>query len=371
MVDCPKCGWVMIPEKDLPVLLPIISDYKPEGTGKGPLANHPDFYQTTCPKCGGKATRETDVMDTFVDSSWYFLRYPSVGDNKEAFSPGITKNWMQVDLYFGGAEHSVLHLMYARFITKVLYDLKFINFDEPFPKFFAHGLMIKDGAKMSKSLGNVVNPDEYITKYGADTLRLYEMFLGPMDASPDFRDAGIEGMRKFVNRLWRAFNQRLSDQKTSKILITKLHQTIKKVTEDVKEFRYNTAIAAFMEFLNLCEDEKTLNQKDAQDFVKLLAPFAPHLAEEIWRSILGNQSSIHTATWPKFDPKLVVEEKVTLIVQVNGKVRAQLVVGKEKSQFQADTEKLARDNQKVSQYLKDKQVSKTFFVPGKLINFVA
>ena len=405
MVYCEKCRWVTVPEKDLPVLLPSISDYKPEGTGKGPLANHPDFYKVACPKCGLPARRETDVMDTFVDSSWYFLRYPSVSARsgsalstalragtsdvsitKDAslassqflpWDPEITKKWLPVDLYFGGAEHSVLHLMYARFVTMVLYDLKLLDFEEPFPRFFAHGLMIKDGAKMSKSRGNVVNPDEYIAKYGADTLRLYLMFMGPMDGSPDFRDDGIGGMGRFVNRLWRAFNQYVADERTSDVLITKLHQTIKKVTEDIEGFDYNTAIASMMEFLNLWEDEKNLNAQDAKLFVKILAPFAPHLAEEVYQRLKVNSQrlkvkldSVHTQSWPKYDPKLVVEESVTVVVQVNGKLRGQLEVKRQISNVKSQIEKLARQEQKVSQYLKGQQVKKVIFVPGKLVNFV-
>ncbi|PIU28844.1 leucine--tRNA ligase [Candidatus Woesebacteria bacterium CG07_land_8_20_14_0_80_44_9] len=405
MVYCEKCRWVTVPEKDLPVLLPSISDYKPEGTGKGPLANHPDFYKVACPKCGLPARRETDVMDTFVDSSWYFLRYPSVSARsgsalstalragtsdvsitKDAslassqflpWDPEITKKWLPVDFYFGGAEHSVLHLMYSRFVTMVLSDLGYLDFEEPFPRFFAHGLMIKDGAKMSKSRGNVVNPDEYIAKYGADTLRLYLMFMGPMDGSPDFRDDGIGGMGRFVNRLWRAFNQYVADERTSDVLITKLHQTIKKVTEDIEGFDYNTAIASMMEFLNLWEDEKNLNAQDAKLFVKILAPFAPHLAEEVYQRLKVNSQrlkvkldSVHTQSWPKYDPKLVVEESVTVVVQVNGKLRGQLEVKRQISNVKSQIEKLARQEQKVSQYLKGQQVKKVIFVPGKLVNFV-
>ena len=284
MIYCRKCTWQPVSEKDLPVLLPEISDYKPEGTGKGPLANHPEFFTVRCPLCGSEAKRETDVMDTFVDSSWYFLRYPSVGKSvnsvnsaNQKFSksdtlknrlieftestedlpwdPEITKKWLPVDLYFGGAEHSVLHLMYARFVTMVLYDLGYLGFEEPFPWFYAHGLMIKDGAKMSKSRGNVVNPDEYIKKFGADALRLYLAFIGPMDASPDFRDTGMEGMQRFVKRLWRLFNTHSSRSASANRnlddVTIKMHQTIKKVTEDIQEFKYNTAIAAIMEFVNV------------------------------------------------------------------------------------------------------------------------
>lgn len=370
MVFCADCGWVPVPENQLPVLLPNISDYKPEGLGKGPLANHPDFYKTSCPKCGGDASRETDVMDTFVDSSWYFLRYPSVGVDDAPFDSEITKRMLPVDLYFGGAEHSVLHLMYARFVTMFLHDQGLIDFEEPFPRFFAHGLMIKDGAKMSKSRGNVVNPDQYIEKYGADTLRLYLVFMGPMDGYPDFRDTGIEGMERFINRLWNAFHKYISEEKTSQILLTKLHQTIKKVSEEIEGLKFNTALSSMMEFLNIWEDEKALNTEEGRIFVKLLAPFAPHLAEEIWTDLFGEKDSIHKQGWPGYDPKLILEENITIVVQVNGKVRGQVTVDRELSGQKEEVEKLASKNEKVTNYLKDRKIIKVIFISQKLINFV-
>jgi leucyl-tRNA synthetase len=368
MIKCPICGWVPVPEKDLPVLLPSISDYKPEGKGRGPLANHPDFYNVSCPKCGKPAQRETDVIDTFVDSSWYFLRYPSVGLNDEAFNDQITKKWLPVDLYFGGAEHSVLHLMYARFVIMVLHDLKFVDFDEPFPKFFAHGLMIKDGAKMSKSRGNVVNPDEYVSKYGADTLRLYLMFMGPMDGYPDFRDTGIEGMYRFVDRLWRIFNTKTVENSNTNVDI-KMHQTIKKVTEDIQEFKYNTAISAVMEYVNTLS-QKGASNKNLEVLVKLIAPFTPHLAEEVWHEVLKNKDSIHISAWPKHDPKLIKEENVTVVVQINGKLRGELIVDGNLSQNKEEMEKLAKSDGKITKWLKDLKIIKVVFVPGKIINFV-
>ncbi|KKR43275.1 MAG: Leucine-tRNA ligase [Candidatus Woesebacteria bacterium GW2011_GWB1_40_12] len=373
MINCPKCDWVAVPEKELPVLLPNISDYKPEGTGKGPLANHKEFYQVTCPKCGGDATRETDVMDTFVDSSWYFLRYPSSNIESAPFDKEITKRWLPVDLYFGGAEHSVLHLMYARFVTKVLHDLKLLDFDEPFPKFFAHGLMIKDGVKMSKSKGNVINPDQYVSKFGADTLRLYVMFLGPMDASPDFRDSGIEGMQRFVARLWKLFNEAsITDGQPSKEVAHKLNQTVKKVTEDMYNFKYNTAIASIMELMNTLEDNKTRNLSASilKSLALLLAPFAPHLAEEVWVKILGQPFSIHKANWPKYDNSLIGSDTVTIIIQVNGKLRSHLVVSNKQSTKKEDIETLSKKDENVGKWLKNHGIKKVIFVSGKLINFV-
>jgi len=377
MIYCDKCKWNPVPEKDLPVLLPSISDYKPEGTGKGPLANHPDFFSVSCPQCGSNATRETDVMDTFVDSSWYFLRYPSVGSEFEIprlpWNPEITKKWLPVDLYFGGAEHSVLHLMYARFVTMVLHDLKLLDFEEPFPRFFAHGLMIKDGAKMSKSRGNVVNPDEYVSKYGADTLRLYLMFVGPMDGYPDFRDTGIEGMYRFVSKLWRLFSitkdASLAIRKSE--MDIKMHQTIKKVTEEIQEFKYNTAIAAIMELVNVfIKNSSQISISNLKSLALLLAPFTPHLAEEVWHEVLGNKNSIHISSWPKYDPKLIKEENVIIVIQINGKLRSQLTVNSEQSTVKEEIMKLVKKDEKAAKWLESKKVNKVIYVPGKIINFV-
>ena len=368
MIDCPKDGWVAVPEKDLPVLLPDIKDYQPEGTGKGPLANHKEFYETTCPKCGGKATRETDVMDTFVDSAWYFLRYPSVGDDNQAFDPAITKKWLPVNLYFGGAEHSVLHLMYARFVTMVLHDLKLINFDEPFPKFFAHGLMIKDGAKMSKSRGNVVNPDEYVAKFGADAMRMYLMFMGPMDGYPDFRDTGIEGMERFINRLWNIFNNK-PELKDKSVVYSKLHQTIKKVTDDISNFKYNTAIASIMELVNVIQEEG-MDEAVLKNLCLILTPFIPHFAEEVWVEVLGGKFSVHRESWPKYDAKLIKVDQVTIVIQVNGRVRGQILVGSGVANQEKQIMALAEKDGKVSKWLEGGKIRKVIFVPGKLLNFV-
>jgi len=373
MIYCEKCGWNPVPEKDLPVLLPNISDYKPKGTGSGPLADHPEFFKVKCPKCGEDAIRETDVMDTFVDSSWYFLRYPSVGSKTSAllpFDPVITKNWLPVNLYFGGAEHSVLHLMYARFVTMVLKDLKYLNFEEPFTKFYAHGLIIKDGAKMSKSRGNVVNPDEYVAKFGADTLRLYTMFIGPMDGSPDFRDSGMEGMQKFVDRLWKLFtSSKKLGEANKKEIYSKLHQTIKKVTDDISEFKYNTAIAGMMELTNFIEKNGS-DIEVLKNFCLLLAPFAPHLAEEVWVEVLGQKFSVHKAAWPKYDETRIVSDTVTVAVQINGKVRSTLNIESQISSHEAEITELAKKDEKVAKWLNGQTIKKTIFIPGKVINFV-
>lgn len=374
MVNCPKCGWVSVPENQLPVLLPNISDYKPEGTGKGPLANHPEFFKTNCPKCGGDAERETDVMDTFVDSSWYFLRYPSVGYDKYAFEDKVAEQMLPVDLYFGGAEHSVLHLMYARFVNMVMYDFGLVDHEEPFPKFFAHGLMIKDGAKMSKSRGNVVNPDEYVSKYGADVLRLYVMFMGPMDGYPDFRDSGIEGMNRFLTRVAKIFEEKgmVKGQKSSKedlmTVCFKVHQTIKKVTENISEFKYNTSIAAIMETVNLMQEKGTDN-KMLKILIQLLAPFAPHFSEEIWHSYFGEKESIHTSSWPKYNEEYLHDAEVKIVIQVNGKMRGEIIVDSSNADNEEYVVNLAKENEKIKPWI-EKGVKKEIFVPGKLVNLV-
>lgn len=405
MIDCPKCGWVSVPESELPLELPDIEDFKPEGNGRGPLANHEEFWKVNCPKCDGEAKRETDVMDTFVDSSWYFLRYPSVGFDSKSKSEllrgsrsknapashsnfeisrlpwdnDINKAWLPVDLYFGGAEHSVLHLMYARFVNMVMYDLGLVDHEEPFPKFFAHGLMIKDGAKMSKSRGNVVNPDQYVEKYGSDTLRLYVMFLGQMDGYPDFRDSGIEGMSRFLRKVYQLFlnskSQISNDKLENKIVISKMHQTIKGVTEDIRLFKYNTAIAKIMEFVNVLtnhyggtEFHSLVSKPYLVVLAQLLAPFAPHFAEEVWSVILDQKGSIHVSSWPKYDEKYLVLDTVTIAVQVNGKLRSTISVNANLSE--AEVIELAKNDQKVAQWLKDGQITKEIFVPNKLVNFV-
>jgi len=402
-------GWY--PEEDLPVLLPDIEDYKPKGEGEGPLAAHPEFSETTCPKCGGPAKRETDVSDTFLDSAWYFLAYPNVdseeykkgpsaGSGQDTFlNKKIMKSWLPVNLYFGGAEHAVLHLMYARFVTMALHDLKLLPFEEPFPKFFAHGLMVKDGAKMSKSRGNVVNPDEYIEKYGADTLRLYLMFMGPMDGYPDFRDTGIEGMARFAKRLWNLLANHndiivISPDETA-ALIAKTHKTIRKVTEDIKIYHYNTAIAVIMELVNkMYEIINNGNVKRANgglprgerkralrgircaewDFTinaltKMLAPFTPHLAEEVWREVLGNRDSVHISAWPVYSEELVKEEYINIPVQVNGRLRAKIKIAADSANDKDEVERQAMEDENVKKWIEGKDY-KVIFVPGRLINFV-
>jgi len=392
MIYCSKCaqkgvgerkelpGWFTVPESELPVLLPYLKNYQPKRLGASPLTQAESWLKVTCPRCGGAAQRETDVSDTFLDSAWYFFRYPTIGQpsaDKFAFDPQITKKWLPVDMYIGGHEHACLHLMYSRFITMVFKDLGLIDFEEPYKRFYAHGLLIAEGAKMSKSKGNIVIPDEYIKKFGADTLRCYLRFLGPFDQGGDFRDSGIAGMYRFLSRIWRIYQEgKKIGSKTSPELLRPLHQLIQKVTNDISNLRYNTAIATMMEFLNQWNNGGQLSKADAGNFLKLLAPFAPHLAEELWQNKVQSSKlkvknwSVHQQSWPKYDPKLAAEEEITIVVQVNGKVRGQIKVQSAIRNSQSEIEKLAQSEPRVAKHLAGGKIRKVIFVPGKLINFV-
>ena len=365
---CDACGIVPVPEDQLPVLLPHIADYKPDASGVSPLARHEEWYLTTCPACGGQARRETDVSDTFLDSAWYFLRYPSVGDDTQAFDPALTEKWLPVDSYIGGNEHAVLHLLYARFVTMALHDFGLVGFEEPFKRFRAHGLIVKDGAKMSKSKGNVVVPDEYIAKWGADTFRTYLMFLGPYQEGGDFREAGISGPYNFLNRLWDAVLT-AEDRPLDAEVERKLHATIAKVTDDLEVLSFNTAIAAMMEYLNAVRaGGRTPERAAVEPLVRLVAPFAPHAAEELWER-LGNADSIfRSARWPEHDPAKAVADTVELVVQVNGKLRARMPMPRGTAEAAARDAALADEN--VRKFVDGQQVRKTIFVPDRLLNLV-
>jgi len=368
-------GWFPVPDDELPVMLPRIDDYKPLGTGKAPLASHPEFYNTSCPSCGGNAIRETDVSDTFLDSAWYFLRYPSTDIENSAFDTVRTKKWLPVDMYIGGAEHSVLHLLYSRFVTMFLADLKLINFDEPYKRFFAHGLLIKEGVKMSKSKGNVIVPDQYIAKYGADTLRSYLMFLGPFSQGGDFYDTGIEGMNRFLKRVWRLFSDTMrikEEDATDKKALAMLHKTIAKVTDDISLLHYNTALAALMEYYNFLSEHSEVSRTEAITFIKLLAPFAPHMTEELYQELKGFASyeSIHTSSWPIPDTSFIVEDTVTIAIQVNGKLRGTLEVTVTDASDQSTIQELSEKEENAKRYLVGKSVQKVIYVPNRLINFV-
>ncbi|MFH1246398.1 MAG: class I tRNA ligase family protein, partial [Candidatus Liptonbacteria bacterium] len=387
MIYCPQCatkdngehaympGWYAVPEKDLPVELPFVKDFRPKGSDQSPLASVKSFYETKCPGCGGKARRETDVSDTFLDSAWYYLRYLSPNNSKAPFDKILNKKWLPVDMYIGGAEHSVLHLLYVRFITMVLYDIGFINFEEPMAKFRAHGLLIKEGSKMSKSKGNVVNPDEYIKKFGADALRMYLMFLAPFEQGGDFRDQGILGTTRFLERAWKMGERVESNKSGAKNVKAReelnraMNHAIKKVTEDIADLHYNTAVSVLMILLNEMEKHKELNgKKELETFLLLLAPFAPHITEELWHEVCKNKSSIHAAKWPKYDVKKIVEQTFTLVIQVNGRTRHTISARRGISEKEA--KEIALKDERVRNYMAGKNPQKVIYVPGRLINIV-
>jgi leucyl-tRNA synthetase len=371
IVYCDACGAVPVPEDQLPVVLPRVEDFRPDDSGVSPLARVAEWYQTTCPSCEGPARRETDVSDTFLDSAWYFLRYPSTDFDDRAFDPGVTRAWLPVDTYIGGNEHAVLHLLYARFVTMALHDLGHLEFEEPFTRFRAHGLIVKDGAKMSKSKGNVVVPDPIIERYGADTFRLYLMFLGPFEEGGDYRDAGIAGPWGFLKRLWDTVVpvEGLASGDPEPDVERKLHQTIAQVTRQVPELGYNTSIAAMMEYLNTVRTGgRQARRAEVEPLVPLIAPFCPHLAEELW-SRLGHEGSIFDgAHWPAFDPALCIEDTVTVAVQVNGKVRATLELPRGTSE--ADTLAAARAEDNVARFLDGAQLRRVIHVQDRLLNLV-
>lgn len=376
IISCPKCGAVPVPEKDLPVLLPLDVEFKLRGDGLSPLAHSRKFMNVLCPKCGGAAKRESETMDTFVCSSWYFLRYPTMGKSatskkvwsKTPFDNGITKKWLPVDMYIGGPEHACMHLLYARFFTKVLHDLGFIDFDEPFKRLVHQGMITKDGAKMSKSKGNVVSPDEFVEKYGSDVFRMYLMFMGPFTQGGDWNDKGITGVARFVEKFWNLILGAADGGKVSDVdgLNAVLHRTIKKVTSDIEAFHFNTVLSALMEAVNVAQITG-LDKASAKIFTQLIAPIAPHLAEECFE-ILGGKGSIFDSKWPKYEEKYLKVSVVTYAVQVNGKLRgtfdAPATASKE------EVLKLAKTQSNVVKYLEAGKVVKEIFVPGKIVGFV-
>ena len=329
IIYCDGCGPVPVPEADLPVLLPVIPDFQPDDTGVSPLARHKEWYEVPCPRCGKRAHRETDVSDTFLDSAWYYLRYLATEFADRPFDPERAKRWLPVASYIGGNEHAVLHLLYSRFIAMVLHDQGRLQFEEPFRKFRAHGTIVKDGSKMSKSRGNVVIPDQYVSKWGADTFRTYLMFLGPYEEGGDFRDEGLSGPRRFLDKVWelvqRCERRTLSGEEVQHAIVVKWHQTKKRVTTGLEQLSYNTAIAALMELLNALRAVNCSERSIVKDFVLMLAPFAPHFAEECWER-LGARTSVFDAAWPAWDEALTVEQEIEVPVQVNGKTRSRVRV---------------------------------------------
>jgi len=376
MIYCDKCGIVPVPEKDLPVLLPEEADFSHKG--ESPLKYNEKWVNTTCPKCGGPGKRETDTIDGFMCSSWYFLRYCSPDYAKAAFDPAKVKYWMPVDIYTGGAEHAVMHLLYARFFTKAMRDMGMIDFGEPFTKLFNQGIIIAGHEKMSKSKGNVVNPDEYVNELGADTVRAYMMFIGPWEQGGEWFDTGISGVSRWLNRVWNLvlenYQSQSQDENANRELERITHQTIRKVTGDMDRLRFNTMIAALMELTNYLSRLKETSSVSAANWhssidtlLLLLAPTAPHMTEELWQR-LGHKQSIHNQYWPKWDEALAKEEEITLVVQVNGKLRDRINVPVSITEDEA--KHVARDSEKAKTYLQGKQVVNVIYVPGRLVNIV-
>ncbi|MCX6734139.1 MAG: leucine--tRNA ligase [Candidatus Peregrinibacteria bacterium] len=368
MIYCQTCGEVPLSEEQLPVLLPEDVEFRPKG-GKSPLAFVDEFMAVKCPTCGGDAQRESDTMDTFVDSSWYFLRYPAARMKDGPFSTELANKWLPVDMYIGGPEHACMHLLYARFINMVMHDLGYIDFEEPFKRLVHQGLVTKDGAKMSKSKGNVVSPDAFVSQYGSDVFRMYLMFMGPFEAGGDWSDLGITGVARFVERFWnlmadREVNPGFNEASSKR----NVHKTIKKVTEGIEAFTFNTAIAGLMEFVN--EAMKVgVTMEDKKMVTRLIAPLAPHMAEEIWE-YLGEKESIFNASYPSFDPAMLIEDSVEIAIQVNGKVRGTVVLATGCTKDEAL--RLAREQESIKKYLEAPGVSikKEIYVPNKLVSFV-
>ena len=382
VVYCDKCGIVPVPEKDLPVLLPEGAEFKP--TGESPLKSAKDFVNTKCPNCGGAARREIDTMDTFVDSSWYFLRYISPKLEDKPFDTKDVNNWLPVDQYIGGVEHAILHLLYSRFITKVLNDMGYVGFDEPFKRLFTQGMIIKEGAKMSKSKGNVVSPDDLIEKYGADTVRLYTLFIGPPEKDAEWSDRGVEGAYRFLKRVWNLLDvlknakDSASDAEAQEALLRKMHQTIQKVTQDIdEEFHFNTAISAVMELVNqvysgisgkgeCCYDKKCMEEV-VRNMVLLLGPFVPHISEEVWQRI-GGKGSVFEGEWPAYREDMLVADTVVVPVQIKGKLRGTIEMPR--GLEEEKVKELVLADEKITAHIADKQIRKWIILKDKLVNLV-
>ena len=379
IIHCPSCGEVPVPAEQLPVLLPPMQDFQPDGSGKSPLARLPEFVNTTCPRCGGPARRETDTMGGFACSSWYFLRFTSPHYDEGPFEPSAMRYWMPVDIYVGGVEHAVLHLLYSRFWTKVMFDVGLVPFDEPFAKLLNQGqLMGPDGKRMSKSRGNVITPDETIESHGADALRVYELFMAPFDQDVDWSKDGLNGARRFLVRAWNLVRETYSASASASsrdpALERQIHRTIQQVTERIETLRFNTVVSNYMEFTNTLVDcqskgawhTRTFHQA-LETLMILLAPVAPHMTEEMW-ALTGHAGSIHHQPWPAFDPVLAKAEMLQVAVQVDGKLREVIEISLD--QHEEEVKKLALEQPKVQANIAGKQIDKVIVVPGKIVSIV-
>ncbi|MBQ4220936.1 MAG: leucine--tRNA ligase [Butyrivibrio sp.] len=367
VVHCEKCGYVSIPESELPLLLPEVESYEPTDNGESPLAAMTDWVNTTCPCCGGPAKRETDTMPQWAGSSWYFLRYCDPTNDNELASKEALKYWMPVDWYNGGMEHTTLHLLYSRFWHKFLYDQGVVNTPEPYQKRTSHGMILgENGEKMSKSRGNVVNPDDIVRDYGADTLRTYEMFIGAFDLAASWSEDGVKGCRRFLDRVWKLQDIMTEEEGYSKDLETKMHQTIQKVSFDFENLKYNTAIAAMMALINDFYKKNAVTKGEYKTLITLLNPVAPHITEEIWQTI-GGEGRLYQQSWPEFDEAKTVTNTVEIAVQINGKVKATLNIGKEDPK----DEVIAKGKELIADKLEGKTIVKEIYVPGRIVNIVA
>lgn len=403
LIHCPHCGTVLVPEEELPLTLPEVKSYQPSGTGESPLANIDSWVNCKCPKCGAPAKRETNTMPQWGGSCWYYLRYIDPKNDKAFVDPVKEKYWMPVDLYIGGTEHAVLHLLYARFWHKVLFDLGLVSTPEPFARLVNQGMITSFAyqkpnkslvpadqviekepgvfvdkesgevlerviAKMSKSLKNVINPDEVIAQYGADTMRMYEMFMGPLQVSKPWSTTGIAGVWRFIDRLWRLADEKpLTEDKAPADILKSLHKTIKKVTEDTSTLNFNTAISQMMVYINDLSKLDTLPREAWEPMILMLAPYAPHLAEELWAKA-GHEPSVANVSWPKYKEELTIDSEVQIVCQINGKVRAKLMLSKDASKEEIIA--AAKENDNVKKYLEGATIVKEIVVPGKLVSFV-
>ncbi len=368
LVYCDTCGWVPVPEDQLPLMLPDVDNYEPTDSGESPLANIHDWVHTTCPKCGKDAHRETDTMPQWAGSSWYFLRYIDPNNNDALASQEAIDYWMPVDWYNGGMEHTTLHLLYSRFWHKFLYDYGIVNGPEPYAKRTSHGMILGDNnEKMSKSRGNVVNPDDIVKDYGADTLRTYEMFIGDFEKSVPWSENGVKGCRRFLDRVWRLQDILVEGEDYTKELEGNIHKTIKKVSDDFENLKYNTGIAALMALINDFNSHGSITKKDLETFILLLNPVAPHITEELWQ-IIGRDGYLFEAAWPIYDEEKTKEDVIEMPIQISGKVRGKVLVNVTDTQDIIREKVLADEN--ISKFIGDKKIVKEIFVMGKIYNIV-
>jgi len=376
IIYCDKCGIVPVPEKELPVLLPPDAEFRP--TGESPLKYCAEFVNTTCPLCSSPAKREIDTMDTFMCSSWYFLRYTSPRYDKFPFDENKVRYWMPVDLYTGGAEHATMHLLYSRFFIKAIRDIGLVNFNEPFSKLFNQGIIVCQGEKMSKSKGNVITPDDYVGDLGADSVRVYLMFVGPWEHGGDWNDNGIVGMSRWLNRVWNLVTSEYVENdikpESEQAILHIMHKTIKKVTEDMEKFHFNTMLAALMEYTNFLgslQTEGSVSKSYWDDAIKqlllLLAPSAPHITEELWVQN-GYEYSIHSQNWPIWNEGLAKDADITLVIQVNGRLRDKITVSSSITEDEA--QRISLERERVKAYIAGRTIAKIIYVPAKLVNIV-